>query len=145
MIHKKYGLKVYPVFWESLSEFYEYNHIKKSLNRGEWSLKWEDMLIPRVRTSPSEVFLAKGVLKIYNKFTAEHPCQSMISGVKVLKLLCNFIEVALRHGCSSVNLMHIFRTPFHKKTSGRLLLESILLAMEIKLFSPKGNVRFQWR
>ena len=34
----------------------------------------------------------------------------------------NFIEIALRHGCSPVNLLHIFRTPFPKNTSGRLLL-----------------------
>ena len=39
-----------------------------------------------------------------------------------IKLLCNFIEIALRHGCSHVNLLHIFRTPFPKNTSGRLLL-----------------------
>ena len=24
----------------------------------------------------------------------------------------NFIEIALPHGCSPVNLLHIFRTPF---------------------------------
>ena len=34
----------------------------------------------------------------------------------------NFIEIALRHGCSPVNLLHIFRKPFPKNTSGRLLL-----------------------
>ena len=34
----------------------------------------------------------------------------------------NFIEIALRHGCSPVHLLHIFRTPFPKNTSGRLLL-----------------------
>ena len=28
------------------------------------------------------------------------------------KLFCNFIEIALRHGCSPVNLLHIFRTLF---------------------------------
>ena len=38
------------------------------------------------------------------------------------KLLCNFIEIALQHGCFPVNLLHIFRTPFSKNTSGRLLL-----------------------
>ena len=37
-------------------------------------------------------------------------------------MLCNFIEIALRHGCSSVNLLHIFRTSFPKNTSGGLLL-----------------------
>ena len=54
------------------------------------------------------------------------------------KLQSNFIEIALRHGCSPVkqligialwhgcspiNLLHIFRTPFPRNTaSGRLLL-----------------------
>ena len=38
------------------------------------------------------------------------------------KLFCNFIEIALRHGCSPVNLLHIFKTPFLKNTSGWLLL-----------------------
>ena len=48
----------------------------------------------------------------------EHPCRSVIS----IKLLCNFSEITFRHGCSSVNLLHIFRTPFLKNTSGGLLL-----------------------
>ena len=34
----------------------------------------------------------------------------------------NFIEIALRHGCSPVNLLHIFRTLFTKNTSERQLL-----------------------
>ena len=34
----------------------------------------------------------------------------------------NFIEITLRQGCSPVNLLHIFRTPFHKNASGGLLL-----------------------
>ena len=41
--------------------------------------------------------------------------------VASVKLLCNFIGITLRHGCSSVNLLHIFRTPFTKHTSGLLL------------------------
>ena len=40
---------------------------------------------------------------------------------------CNFIEIALRHGCSPVNLLHIFRTPFLKNTSERLLLMKITM------------------
>ena len=60
------------------------------------------------RTSHSEVFLLKGVLRIYSKFTGEHPCRSGIS----IQLLSNFIEIALRHGCSPVTLLHIFRTLF---------------------------------
>ena len=31
------------------------------------------------RSSRSEVFLGKGILKIYRKFTGEHPCRSVIS------------------------------------------------------------------
>ena len=33
----------------------------------------------------------------------------------------NFIKIALRYGCSHVNLLHIFRTPFPKSTSEGLL------------------------
>ena len=39
-----------------------------------------------------------------------------------IKLQSNFIEIALWHGCSPVNLLHIFRTPFPRNTSGWLLL-----------------------
>ena len=70
------------------------------------------------RNSRPQVFLGKGALKICSKFTGEHPCRSVIS----IKLLCNFIEITLRHGCSPVNLLHIFRTSFPKKTSVLWLL-----------------------
>ena len=68
-----------------------------------------------IRSSHPEVLLAKGVLKKWSKFTGEHPCWSAIS----IKLQ---IEIALRHGCFPVNLLHIFRTPFLKNISGWLLL-----------------------
>ena len=72
-----------------------------------------------LRSSHPEVFLTKGSLEIYSKFTEEHPYRSVIS----IKLLCNFIEVTLPDNrCSLVNLQHIFRTPFSKKTSGWVLL-----------------------
>ena len=38
------------------------------------------------------------------------------------KLQSNFIEINFWHGCSSVNLLHNFRTPFSKSASGWLLL-----------------------
>ena len=38
-----------------------------------------------------------------------------------IKLLSNFFEITLRHGCFPVNLLHIFRTPLLKNTSWRLL------------------------
>ena len=78
---------------------------------------------------PTEAFLRDGVLKICSKFTGEHPCRSVIS----------LIEITRRHGCSPVNLLHIFRTRFTKNTSGQLLLNLIrnfdlaVLQMEVKL------------
>ena len=33
-----------------------------------------------------------------------------------------YIEISFPHGYSPLNLLHIFRTPFHKKTSGGILL-----------------------
>ena len=59
-------------------------------------------------------------MKIYSKFTVEHLCRSVIT----IKLQSNFIEITLRHGCSPVNLLYIFRTPFPKNTSDGLLLQS---------------------
>ena len=38
------------------------------------------------------------------------------------KLRRNLIEITLRHGCSPVNLLHVFRTPFTKNAYGGLLL-----------------------
>ena len=73
------------------------------------------------------MFLRKGVLKICSKFTGEHPCRSMTS----IKLKSNFIEIALRHVCSSVNLQHIFRTPFQQSTSQLLLRKYVFLKLTI--------------
>ena len=38
-------------------------------------------------------------------------------------LLCNFIEIKLRHRCSPLNLLHISRAPFHKNAYGGLPLQ----------------------
>ena len=39
-----------------------------------WNLEEYQLLLTVSRSSPSEVFLGKGVLKICSKFTGEHPC-----------------------------------------------------------------------
>ena len=67
------------------------------------------------RSSHPELFLGKQPGK---QFTGEQPWGSVIS----IKLLSNLIEVRLWHGCSAVSLLHIFRTPFPKNTTGWLLL-----------------------
>ena len=64
------------------------------------------------------MFLEKGVLKICSKFIGEYLCQSVI----VLKLLCTFIEIAIQHERSPVNLLLIFRTTFPRETIGGLVL-----------------------
>ena len=50
------------------------------------------------------------------------------------KVASSFIEMAFQHGCSPINLLHIFRTPFPQKTSGWLLLKS-----------PKNKISFKQR
>ena len=71
------------------------------------------------RSSRPEVFLKKGVLKICSKFLGEHPYRSIVS----INFICNFIEIALRHGYSLANLLDIFRITFPKNTSRRLFLK----------------------
>ena len=71
-----------------------------------------------VQKQPPRGVPRKGVLKICSKCTGGHPCQSAVS----IKLQSSFIEITLRHGCSPVNLLYIFRTPVLKKTSGWMLL-----------------------
>ena len=52
----------------------------------------------------------------------------------------NFIKIPLLHERSPLNLVHIFRTPFHKNISGRLLL---ILGRKVSNFSKEpGDVRW---
>ena len=59
----------------------------------------------------------------------------------------NFTEIALRHGCSPVKLLHIFRTPFYKNISGGLLLISPIYIYFYKQLvldpSPQNCLCFQ--
>ena len=47
-------------------------------------------------------------------------------GFDKVALQSSFVEITLWHGCSPVNLVHIFRTPFYKNTYEGLLLLFIL-------------------
>ena len=99
-----------------LFEWY-YNHLRR--------LKGMHLIIlnKKHRNRSAEVFLGKGVPEICSKFVGKNQCQDVI----LIKLFCNFIEILLRHGCPLVNLLHIFKTPFAKSTSGRLLLTARFL------------------
>ena len=55
------------------------------------------------------------------------------------------IEIAVRHGCSPVNLLHIFRKPFLKNTSGRLLLHLTVFRQKfgfqpLTIITPKHSI-----
>ena len=67
----------------------------------------ENITFSHSRSSHSEMFLGKGVLKICSKFTGEHPCRSAIS----IKLQSNFgMGVLLQISC--IFSEHLFlRTP----------------------------------
>ena len=41
-----------------------------------------------------------------------------------------FAEITIRHGCSPVDLLHTFRTPFPKNTTRRLLLYFYSFSLE---------------
>ena len=66
------------------------------------------------------MFLGKQVLKICGKFTGEHTCQSAIS----IKMPSHFIEITIRHGCSPINFLHIFKIPFLRNVSEGLYLNN---------------------
>ena len=55
------------------------------------------------------------------------------------KVASQLFKIARRHGCSPVNLLHIFRTPFPRNTSGWLLLTvaTLRLSSKILLFSVR--------
>ena len=80
------------------------------------------------------MFLRKSVLKICSKFTGEHTNQGLIS----IKMLCNFVEITLQHGCSPVNLLHICKTPVPKNTPGQLLLNIINQKRGIIVLRPNN-------
>ena len=71
------------------------------------------------------MFLGKDFLKIWNQFTGERPWLSVIS----IKLQSNFFEITLRHGCSHVDLLRIFRPPLYKYTCGGLLLIILFIVL----------------
>ena len=54
----------------------------------------------------------------------------------------NFIEITLRHGCSPVNLLHNFRAPFLKNTSGRLPLTKWWVLLSCIISAVVQEIKF---
>ena len=71
------------------------------------------------------------------------------------RTLMSKCEITLRHECSPVNLLHIFRTPITKNASGRLLLDQVWelqTAVSVKhcdfltfLISTAADCRITWK
>ena len=60
------------------------------------------------------------------------------------KVAFNLIEITLRHGYSSVNLLHIFRTPFPKNACRGLLLELPEIEFFKAAISSSSNTAMQF-
>ena len=98
------------------------------------SMKFEPRLTS-TRSNLPYVFLTKDVLKICSIFTGTiMPKRDLIW----IKSLC-FIKITLGHGCSPVNLLHIFRTPFSKNTSGGLLLKHYPVGIYLFKFNNENT------
>ena len=76
--------------------------------------KFQKILCLNFRSSPPEVLLGKGVLKIDIQQIYR---RTLMPKCDFNKVANNIIEITVRHGCSLENLMHFFRTSFSKKTS----------------------------
>ena len=72
------------------------------------------MLTLNTQKQPSKgVAYSEATSKICCIFTGVHPCRNVIS----INFQSIFIEIALRHGRSPINLLHIFGTSFSKNSS----------------------------
>ena len=65
------------------------------------------------RSSPPEVFSKKDALQTRSKLIEENLHRSAV----LKKLLFNFIEIILTHGCASENWLHTRKTPLSRRTS----------------------------
>ena len=66
-----------------------------------------------------------------DKFHEKQPSRGFLrkrcsENIVSIKLFLRFIEIAVLHGCSPVNLLHIFRTPFYKNNYRGFLLDFAL-------------------
>ena len=92
-------------------------------------LSLKPLKIWNIRSSLSEVFLGK-CSEIMQQIYWRTPMPKC--DFNKVKFSIKFIEITLvfSHGCSPVNLLHIFRTPFPKNTSDGLLLKYLVNHIE---------------
>ena len=90
-----------------------------------------NFVLTECRSSSSEVFLGKWGSEILQQIYRRTP-MSKCDFNKIAKQHCNCKEITLRHGCSPVNLLCIFSTPF---TFGGLLLRMMCLSSKFLLIT----------
>ena len=98
--------------------------------RDQWE-DWNKELEKIIDLSFPDMFISRHVYKQSSRGFLKKRCFENIQQIYrrnaiSIKLQSNFIETALQHGCSPVNLLHNFRKPFPKNTSGWLLLYVVL-------------------
>ena len=114
------------------------------------SIPWDS----NVEMSFCVVFITTLLEEVFFLILLSWGCTSKFN-LTWLFLIVNFIEIALRHGYSPVNLLHISRIPFLKNTSGRLRLSflrylNFCLEILVKLknslthFSPVSHFYTPW-
>ena len=91
----------------------------------------QTMRTKRVSPKLSDLEIWYEVFPCRSKSTDQISLETYLPDIKVKryriyradrKLQSNFTEITFRHGCSSVSLLHIFRTPFPKNTSSGIPL-----------------------
>ena len=68
--------------------------------------------------------------ELSNLLKAEKEPSRGVLRKRCLVLLCKFIEIALRHGCSPVHLLHIFRTTLPRNE--KFLYIRIIISQDIQ-------------
>ena len=90
-----------------------------------------NFVLTECRSSSSEVFLGKWGSEILQQIYRRTP-MSKCDFNKIAKQHCNCKEITLRHGCSPVNSLYIFSTPF---TFGGLLLRMMCMSSKFLLIT----------
>ena len=79
-----------------------------------------------IRSSHQGCFMKKGVPRNFTEFTGKHPCQiylfNKVAGLRPATLLKR-----LGHKCFPTNFAKFLKTAFLQDTSGRLLLNNLLI------------------
>ena len=94
----------------------------------------------RIQKQPPRGVFRKSCSENMQRIYRRTPWQSVIS----IKLQSNFIEIKFWHGCSPVNLLHIFRKPFSQNTSKRLLLRYRPICNFVKKKTPAQMFSYEF-